>query len=419
MHQKDYVEDHESSPGSDRRRVAQACKRCSLSKVRCDGSKPCQRCDQQGYECCYEPPAKRRSPEAAVNNNKNHNKSSSKRSKVAKQQPGALGKNENSVNSSQQIMVAKAPADATMATANLTQQVEEGYLAEARITSSTTLAISTVPELNTAGYDTFQPGDLSTAGTDIQADFDSSIIMQTPSLSYGDTFDVEGWLNYEMDVPFQPAALHPELAFETFNDIWLASLEPLKPPPPVFSANVPPIPMAIMDPSEIAELYSRSHSPAIDKDNVEPRQYVPTSIEFDALLILPSLEHLTVDEVDQENLAHVDELLDNVTEKVAELSIHGENSSHFPPFVELRIPPTRILNAWVQLYFEHFHPVFPILHKPSFSVSRTHWLLIFTVAAIGAHFSNLRDVQPCIRPLHELIRRHSSLLVICISFFME
>jgi hypothetical protein len=167
----------------------------------------------------------------------------------------------------------------------------------------------------------------------------------------------------------------------------------------------------MIDQSAVAELYSRSHSPAIDRDAVEPRQYHPINIEVDAQLAFPDLSHLTAEEIDQENLAHVDEVPEEVSKKAAQAALDMQNSASYPRFRHIAIPPAPVLNAWVQLYFEFFHPVLPILHKSTFSASKRHWLLIFTVAALGAHFSGIKGAHECSRAMHEFSRRQSAIMV--------
>ncbi|KAL2843920.1 hypothetical protein BJY01DRAFT_190792 [Aspergillus pseudoustus] len=41
-------------------RLAKACQRCRLRKIKCDGNKPCATCDQSGQECFYRAQAARR-----------------------------------------------------------------------------------------------------------------------------------------------------------------------------------------------------------------------------------------------------------------------------------------------------------------------------------------------------------------------
>lgn len=48
--------------------------------------------------------------------------------------------------------------------------------------------------------------------------------------------------------------------------------------------------------------------------------------------------------------------------------------------------------TYVKQYFEHFHPSFPLLHRPTFIVSSTPKLLLKAVTVIGSLFSaNLYD----------------------------
>ncbi|KAK4936731.1 hypothetical protein LTR10_022455 [Elasticomyces elasticus] len=223
--------------------------------------------------------------------------------------------------------------------------------------------------------------------------------MPTPSFSFGDTLDIDDWLNFGTDSSLLPPMGHVDHAFEAYSNVWFASVEP-KSRPSLFTAP--------MQRSPIAQLYSRAHSPAMDKDSIGPREYVPTSIEIDAQLVFPDMEELSLYEVDQEDLAHVDEVTADIAQRIADYTAQLQRNGPYPPFVEMRIPPAAVLNSWVQLYFEHFHPVFPILHKPSFSGSDAHWLLIFAVAAIGAHFSSLQGAHLCARAMHELVRRQAA-----------
>jgi hypothetical protein len=226
---------------------------------------------------------------------------------------------------------------------------------------------------------------------------------------FGDAFETNGWLNYGADQSFAPLFLQNDASLDAINELWFDHAGFKAPQQPIVSQLTPA--SSMVDQSAVAELYSRSHSPAIDRDAVEPREYVAVSIELDAQLNFPDLSHLTAEDVDHENLAHVDDIPEEVSKNVAEAAAEIQNGGNFPHFRNLAIPPTPVLNAWVQLYFEYFHPVMPILHKSTFSSSKRHWLLIFTVAAIGAHFSSIKDAQACSRAMHETIRRQCSTMV--------
>lgn len=50
-------------------------------------------------------------------------------------------------------------------------------------------------------------------------------------------------------------------------------------------------------------------------------------------------------------------------------------------------PSLRHLDAYVQLYFEHFHQRWPVLHVQTFKMSPETWQLAFSVAYVGCQFS--------------------------------
>lgn len=69
------------------------------------------------------------------------------------------------------------------------------------------------------------------------------------------------------------------------------------------------------------------------------------------------------------------------------------------------------MNVFVQLYFEHFHPIFPMLHQPSFGKGAPRPLLTLAVATIGARYSKLEGANQCALAMTELLRRLTMHLV--------
>jgi len=57
----------------------------------------------------------------------------------------------------------------------------------------------------------------------------------------------------------------------------------------------------------------------------------------------------------------------------------------------LQLPPLESFQLCVDLYFQHLHPNFPFIHKPSFLTSEPHWVLLLAVAGVGATY--LRSSQ--------------------------
>ncbi|WWC88487.1 uncharacterized protein L201_003398 [Kwoniella dendrophila CBS 6074] len=67
-------------------------------------------------------------------------------------------------------------------------------------------------------------------------------------------------------------------------------------------------------------------------------------------------------------------------------------------------PNSETMSDFVDLYFENFHPIFPIVHKPTFLKSDTPAVLLLSVAAIGATYAN-KEFGPLAVALCELVRR--------------
>ncbi|KAJ4246077.1 hypothetical protein NW762_013822 [Fusarium torreyae] len=401
---------------NDRRRVSQACKPCSASKVKCDGEHPCQRCRLQDNECYYEPPAKRRVSEATSDRpSVKRNRNSTGGTDIAE----TINVNAN-VNTNNSPL---SPPATVHDNGSKTLDHADAYISPAQdsfteLSRTEDLNIDVQPVDPLLESQHSVPGDYPGAqlnhmdflNSDMFTGLTSTDTMPAPipSILFGDTFETNNWLNCSADQVFTPLFLQNDASLDAINELWFDQAAFRMPQQP---AVTQPTLDSTADQSAVAELYSRSHTPAIDQDAVEPREYVPVSIELDAQLTFPDLSHLTADDVDHENLAHVDEIPDDVRENVTQAVMELQNHGNYPHFRHLVIPPTPVLNAWVQMYFEYFHPVMPILHKSTFSSSKRHWLLIFAVAAIGAHFSNIKEAQACSRAMHETIRRQCSTMV--------
>lgn len=75
-------------------------------------------------------------------------------------------------------------------------------------------------------------------------------------------------------------------------------------------------------------------------------------------------------------------------------------SEHLRP----KLPTLDTLHVCVQLYFEHFHRIFPILHQATFEARSDSWLLYFAVAAVGGQYSRLSYRTKTISNLLRAIR---------------
>jgi hypothetical protein len=82
-----------------------------------------------------------------------------------------------------------------------------------------------------------------------------------------------------------------------------------------------------------------------------------------------------------------------------------------PEDLDRAFPNVEIVATFVRLYFEHFHPILPVIHKPSFSLERCPAILLIAMISIGASYSKLKNAKQFADGLSELCRRSLTWLV--------
>jgi hypothetical protein len=86
-------------------------------------------------------------------------------------------------------------------------------------------------------------------------------------------------------------------------------------------------------------------------------------------------------------------------------------STFFSPFRAGDFPSLETISYFVDLYFENFQPILPFIHQPTFNLSRSHWLIILAIAAMGSHFAGFEDNEVFVVAMHEFLRRAISTVV--------
>lgn len=81
----------------------------------------------------------------------------------------------------------------------------------------------------------------------------------------------------------------------------------------------------------------------------------------------------------------------------------NQDNGFYRSFTTKPLPSQDSMNSFIQVYFEIFQPIFPLLHQPTFDPSRCHWLLVLAVAATGCRFS--RQSRGATRLMDDLLRR--------------
>lgn len=73
--------------------------------------------------------------------------------------------------------------------------------------------------------------------------------------------------------------------------------------------------------------------------------------------------------------------------------------------IEKGFPGTDIIATFIGLYFENFHPILPVIHRPTFSIEKTPSILLIAIVSIGASYSNLKNANTFADSLSELCKR--------------
>ncbi|KAF4963478.1 hypothetical protein FSARC_8527 [Fusarium sarcochroum] len=73
-------------------------------------------------------------------------------------------------------------------------------------------------------------------------------------------------------------------------------------------------------------------------------------------------------------------------------------------YTSVRFPSLMILDYCAKLFFEHFNPIFPLVH-PQVADLNTNWVLTLAICAVGSQYSATKEIDACVLPFHEFLRR--------------
>ncbi|KAL6901140.1 hypothetical protein GGI43DRAFT_422654 [Trichoderma evansii] len=108
-----------------------------------------------------------------------------------------------------------------------------------------------------------------------------------------------------------------------------------------------------------------------------------------------------------EDLAHVSPLprkkYDQILAKFE--SLNSTAKAGYKQFSTGAFPSITACNAFMQLYFEEFDPLFPFIHKPSFNPCHEHWLVLLALVTIGCRYSKIPAAADCVDIFQEFLRR--------------
>ncbi|KAF5008744.1 hypothetical protein FDECE_4981 [Fusarium decemcellulare] len=118
----------------------------------------------------------------------------------------------------------------------------------------------------------------------------------------------------------------------------------------------------------------------------------------------PDLRHLIIEETED---YHPEPILTVSTyDKIYEAftQICFDSAPFGNQYTSTEFPSLKILDYCVKLFFEHFNHIFPLVH-PHLTNLDTSWVLALAICAVGSQYSATEEIDSCVLPLHEFLRR--------------
>ncbi|KAF1808149.1 hypothetical protein P152DRAFT_254083 [Eremomyces bilateralis CBS 781.70] len=402
-----------SKPGSIR--ISRACAQCGKVRLRCDGESPCARCQSKGINCMYLGRSRKRIPtieelrEMPVKGNESD--------------PGELGDDQNveySTSERRPSLQSRPPSlDRSVRMDETATFVETSSLLPSHLTdqvplsSSEPLVIDTQQESVQASQDALESSAFFGSGPSI-GDIPSTAVPTWNFNWNGDSdFSVMDWITTDncfldpgpsMAYDASRTLGYPGSSHDTGfgqNDFPMSQL--YKPPdqhPPTHQVPMGHI-TGHWGPTNQGKLGDRPKAKA-DLEREWPTNWDPT--KSDNLVSFPDMSEFPLDILEAESFGHVESLSPQAYHEIYQ-SMKRVGSSLFRPFHNANLPSIEAFDCFTQLYFEYFHPIFPLLHKPSFDPRNAPWQLVLATATIGFRYSKVPYAATGSNALQELLRR--------------
>lgn len=357
-----------------------ACRNCAQARARCSGDDVCARCSFKALSCVYPEKRRKKAP-----------------SSIPQHQPtwtfGDISQPPNSA----------AFPPGTYPQPDVLQNAANGTVQPMLNPSST-------------AHETF-PAHVA-AGSNYQPQVPGGMEMDLDTV-YDPNLDSINWL---------PTAFNDDLDYATFSGLGMPlQVSSLAAPLSAFTADQMPldIPQFHDSPRETTSSHTSSDSTgrfyATSVDgarmpfstqgkrrsiNVATAHRIRSFFDRDQSTFAFPQAHLPIDDPSP-NLAPSPQLMPGAYERIVGAFKHVCHglSAPFPPFSTQHLPSHAHFNHFGRLYFEHFHPILPILHPQTLRLDEENWLLALSVAALGCRYADSEDLLETTLPMTEFLRR--------------
>jgi hypothetical protein len=140
----------------------------------------------------------------------------------------------------------------------------------------------------------------------------------------------------------------------------------------------------------------------IDADHW-PTSWNPT--KSDSIIFFPDMTGFPADILESESLGHVRRIDVNIYDEINQRLPRYTLVKPFSLVQNANLPPIAAVDYFIQLYIEFFHPIFPLLHKPTFYPRTASWVLVLAVPVIRMRYSRVSYSSTGANSLTALLRR--------------
>lgn len=121
---------------------------------------------------------------------------------------------------------------------------------------------------------------------------------------------------------------------------------------------------------------------------------------------IPPLDNLSTGEDEEGELSELHlvsrDTYATIKQRFEELCLTSEGDQ--TSFISSDLPSLDHINYFVNLYFQHFDPIMPVIHSQQRDLA-TFWPLPLALSAVGSQYSHRTEFSLCAGPLHEFLRR--------------
>ncbi|KAH7187443.1 hypothetical protein BKA60DRAFT_587767 [Fusarium oxysporum] len=361
--------------------VAKACTSCARSKQRCDGHSPCGRCSLKNLDCLYRP---------------SHQKGQTSPRGVSPQSPSFSDRDSDLHDTLPLVQSQPSPLPLDSAI---------------NVHSRASKAVGELPSLSTdvgntsiemhlgSGQETGPTGDFGQS-TNLNGVFVNNCTFGAEGLDFQD------WESLGIDLPWNSSvrSMLDNPLLELPHPMTFFFRSPSEVLGQAYTYNI----STSMDSEPMVhQLECETPTPSFTQSFANPSSQGQGGQTSPETTPHPSLR----DDVDlepwrAEDYGHVPYITNEAYQvMISTFKQLNSDNAYCIPFTNKHLPSLQHMQIYMQVYFEEYHPVFPLLHKATFSPTKDDWLLSLAVSSIGCLFSKTlqsREVYPI---MQEFLRR--------------